>query len=168
MRPTNEQLAAWRALADAATEGPLYAVEGGRWEEPLSYTGDGSEPLSHDDGGWTVSRRQDRPGWRTDGVRPDYGIGKRDAEFFAAAREAVPALLDEVARLREVVAALPKCHYGGCNARATHMVVYEGGRFDSDTGEHEDEDGLACDEHVFEARPLVLPYAAALRALEGR
>lgn len=76
---TDEQLAEWEALAEGATEGP-----------------------------WHVD---DVLGWSIDGASGQYVAevsGRHDpnAEFIAASREAVPALVAEVRRLREGIARL--------------------------------------------------------------
>lgn len=94
-RVSDEQLTGWAALAEAATEGPWSAAD----EHGLL---EGAEPA------WCVSRMQ--PGYEgmseTEGYLYDvaYTTGADEdpnARFIAAAREAVPALLAEVAQLRE-------------------------------------------------------------------
>ena len=85
-RPTAEELAEWRAKADAATEGPWEW----RRDEPASLV------CEHRISGFRV-RVLKAPAW---------GPTMADAEFIATARSAVPRLLDEVERLRETVARL--------------------------------------------------------------
>lgn len=82
-----EQLAAWRAVTDAATEGPWepavwIETDGNEWRA----TGPGHDDRSHD--------HDSEPGC------PDEQAAQCDATFIATARTAVPALLDEVERLR--------------------------------------------------------------------
>lgn len=75
---TPEQLAALKALADAATPGPWEEVaESGEWW----ITG----PDIYNDAVMTTNASE---------------ISQADADFICAAREAVPALLAEVERLR--------------------------------------------------------------------
>jgi hypothetical protein len=74
----------WDRLAKAASPGP--------WE-----AGDGYE---QEDGAWWVA---DANGLMV--ACPDQGPEENDARFIAAARVAVPALLDEVERLRGAAAA---------------------------------------------------------------
>ena len=70
---TDEQLKKWRALADAATPRP--------WEySPETYR-------------LAISRWVD--------FSCPITVNHNDGKFIAAAREAVPALIDEVERLRE-------------------------------------------------------------------
>ncbi len=69
---TSERLAEWRKLADAATEGPWYAS-------------------------WADAERDES----VKDYSPVFAqYEQQEAEFIVAAREAVPALLDEVERLR--------------------------------------------------------------------
>lgn len=83
--PTPDQLAEWRRLADEATEGPweaysLPAVPPGQWQMV------------------GVGQVDNEMGHRIEAMFDD------DAAFIAAARTAVPVLLDEVERLREALA----------------------------------------------------------------
>jgi len=73
-----------KALAEAATPGPWYVVEH-RFED---YTG-------------VCTKNRDRITGNGRGYPYDPGCSRADAEFIAAAREAVPALIDEVERLQE-------------------------------------------------------------------
>lgn len=86
---TQEQLDQWRALADAATPGPWFAIS--------EFTGEGGEI-----NGGTVVNGPYTPehGSPTVAVCPD----DDNAEFIIAAREAVAALIREVERLRIAVA----------------------------------------------------------------
>lgn len=88
MSVTEEQRKKWRALADAATEGP--------WEPHVPYQRDEAEGAgpNHD-------------------ARSSLGLKRAqdDAAFIAEARTAVPALLDEVERLQAIVDA---CARAGC------------------------------------------------------
>ena len=81
---TQEQLARWRALADAATPGP--------WEQVTEF------------GEWWISGPDIERHFVIDTTN---GVNAQNADFIAAAREAVPALLAEVERLR----AAPASHY---------------------------------------------------------
>jgi uncharacterized protein (DUF885 family) len=87
--------AALRALADAATPGP--------WEVERDPYGDDDYPVSANGRYLCVSP--------DDGVRG--GHSEADAAFIAAARDAVPALLDEVERLRKE---LRECYASGDGA----------------------------------------------------
>ena len=79
---TPEQLAALKALADAATPGPWEEVaESGEWW----ITG----PDIYNDAVMTTNASE---------------ISQADADFICAARAAVPALLAEVERLRAILA----------------------------------------------------------------
>jgi hypothetical protein len=85
--PTPEQLAEWRALADEATEGPWEHITGRSSHRLLAAvtapnvaTGDGSV------------------------IAVTVEVLAPDAAFIAATREAVPALIAEVERLRSKVA----------------------------------------------------------------
>jgi hypothetical protein len=80
--PTDDELAHWRALADAATPGP--------WEHLA---------LPEGDIRWHDVRAEGRD------ICGDYMTGP-DAAFIAGAREAIPRLLDEVARLRAMTLAV--------------------------------------------------------------
>lgn len=158
-RPTDEQLAAWRALADAATEGPWSIVE-----EPGEWNGD--PPDEHP----MAVEAADREVASNHKYYPR-GVRHVDMRFIAAARAAVPALLDEVARLREVVDALPKCgaqllhgdsfwrRESGCGKRLATMSTM-GMEYWIE---------FACDSCAAESEPLndwhELPYAAQVRAL---
>jgi hypothetical protein len=73
---THEQLQILRALCEKATPGP--------WEYHKSESGDG---VLCPRGGYVVE--------------VGHGTTNNDAAFIAAARDALPALLDEVERLRE-------------------------------------------------------------------
>ena len=73
---TQEQLARWRALADAATPGP--------WEQVA------------ESGEWWISGPDIERHFVIDTTN---GVNAQNADFIAAAREAVPALLAEVERL---------------------------------------------------------------------
>ena len=78
---TSEELAAIKALADAATPGPWVWEEG---EEPDSMSGAVGGRIIRTDMGY-------------------YGPEAADRAFIAAGRTAVPALLAEVERLRALV-----------------------------------------------------------------
>ena len=77
---TDAQLAVWKALADAATPGP--------WYFRTCRFGDKIETALH-------------KGDVIDGEVRDMIIDPCNGDFIADAREAVPALIDEVERLRE-------------------------------------------------------------------
>ena len=78
---TPEELAAMRARVAAATSGPLFVINRG-----TAHDYDIDAPIASPFHGYTRGMF-----WR-----------KEDAEFYAAAREDIPALLDEVERLREI------------------------------------------------------------------
>ena len=86
---TAEHLEQWRALADAATPGPwlpshnVDAPSDGNWEP------DNPEREGRGEGPTLVGTYRDVKAW-----------AEADAAFIAAARDAVPALLAEVDRLR--------------------------------------------------------------------
>lgn len=86
---TAEHLEQWRALADAATPGPwlpshnVDAPSDGNWEP------DNPEREGRGEGPTLTGLYRDVKAW-----------AEADAAFIAAAREAVPALLAEVQRLR--------------------------------------------------------------------
>ncbi len=78
-------LAAARAICDAATPGPWYALP------------------AYDDRSGGIATRPDREGYGADIVRTDSGIYppvRSDAEFIALARDLLPLALAEVERLR--------------------------------------------------------------------
>lgn len=77
---TEEQLAEWERLTEAATEGPWDVMTREQWEEGFPFCADGTNP-------YTFPVDIDAP----------------DAAFIAAAREAVPALVAEVRRLRALL-----------------------------------------------------------------
>lgn len=89
---SDDQMAAIRALCDAATPGPW------KWWTSCSW-----RRLKSDRAGVSLSVAE--PFVASDG-HPDLDIKEADQAFIAAARTAVPALLDEVERLRAVVAKL--------------------------------------------------------------
>lgn len=92
-----KKLAEWRALCEKATEGPW-----DWWRAEWA---------------WEVTT--------ADGKRTDIG-DFNDAAFIAAAREAVPALLDEVEKLRSEVVALDKQWCGASNyAMALNLKLDE-------------------------------------------
>ena len=76
---TPEELAAMRARVAAATSGPLFVINRG-----TAHDYDIDAPIASPFHGYTRGMF-----WR-----------KEDAEFYASAREDIPALLDEVERLR--------------------------------------------------------------------
>ena len=96
---TPEDRAAWQALADSATVGP--------WDQE-----------DHPDGALQVY--SDGPGWPTVGV----GMTFEDALFIAAAREAVPTLLAEVADLEarlEMALTMHQVQFERGNRRAAEV-----------------------------------------------
>lgn len=96
---TDEQLAEWRTLADAATPGPWWA--------------DGHEIYAGAEEIAALSR------WVGETCRADDVPGSEaDGAFAAAARQAVPALLAEVAALQREVA-----HYRGLNVELNASVL---------------------------------------------
>jgi len=85
---TGIDIDAIRKLADAATDGPWWA-----WDRGVGYVIALGEPSDVDK--YNRPARELPEGMRTD-------IGRReDAAFIAAARTLVPALCDEIERLRE-------------------------------------------------------------------
>ena len=86
---TNAKLAEWKALADAATPGPWIEYEREtHGEHYVVWIGTDSGDIAKLCDCVKVRGEVD-------------GAVKADAEFIAAAREAVPVLIDEVERLRE-------------------------------------------------------------------
>jgi len=89
---TAEQLKEWRALADAATPGPwTYSMSGDlgtKAELRLIVRRHLAEPLGT--------------------MEPNWIPGNADMSFIKNAREAVPALINEVERLRAQLAAIRK------------------------------------------------------------
>jgi hypothetical protein len=88
---TPEEISCLRALSDAATPGPWpvavwIETDGNEWRA----TGPGHDNSADDA----------EPGC------PDEQAAQRDAVFIAASRSALPALLDEVERLRDDLAAI--------------------------------------------------------------
>ncbi len=91
-RPTPEQLAEWRRLAEAASPAPW------RHRDRLSDGTPHCDVLSDhgaDDDGWFIVTGEN-PASSADG---GYDMDPADARFIAASRTAVPALLDRVAEL---------------------------------------------------------------------
>lgn len=86
-------VADWRRLAEAATEGPWVVDEG----YGTSFDGTNSTVLY-------VASAADRSSYIASLGSPIYG--DHDAQFIAAARSAVPALLAELDRLQAELAAL--------------------------------------------------------------
>jgi len=90
-----------RALCERATPGPWYAVHarknsyGSEPETlcPASWWEEVTETRSHETQ-FTIGHAPEIPGWDTDGGYSQYCICEHDAAFIAAAREALPALLD--------------------------------------------------------------------------
>lgn len=81
---TSEERAQWQRLADAATPGPL------------DVTAEIGVETWHEGPCWYVSGEG--------GAEPDLAFEcEADARFYAAAREAVPALLADVERLNEAL-----------------------------------------------------------------
>jgi hypothetical protein len=96
-RPTADDLATWRRLADAATKGPWYTVDS-IWLPP----GVGTYVVAghHDPHvGTPILDHVGIEEWDADTDGPNYDQSWADLEFAAAARTAVPALLAEVERL---------------------------------------------------------------------
>jgi len=91
LRVTDEQLAKWKKLMDETTSGP-YVLAYFR-ERP------DSDIYCYPQPGITITSQQD-------GI--DCPLREEDARFIVAARTVVPALLDEVERLREEVEQLCK------------------------------------------------------------
>lgn len=85
---TDEQLAEWERLAAAATPGP--------WEAIPTVDADFATIKTRGKLGWMQYHEYDP------------GIDATDAAFVAAAREAVPALVAEVRRLREALRAVER------------------------------------------------------------
>jgi hypothetical protein len=102
MKIDNEQIAKLRKLCEVATEGPWYG-----------------------DGGYRV-RRADRDGEvlvEAKGLPAyDEGLTGQDAAFIAAAREAVPALLDFI----EGILGANKGHIAMHNGKLYHYREYAG------------------------------------------
>ena len=92
--PTDDELARWRALADAATPGP--------W----THEGTGVITASVAGRGRQLASMTGQVATYGDLTRPAHEIRDANAELTAAAREAIPRLLDEVARLRAMTLAV--------------------------------------------------------------
>ena len=112
-RPTEADLARWEALADQATPGPWTARHR-----------DSSNPTQD------PARDGEHLGWHLDPLAvPDRGqiVRGADAAFLAESRTAVPALVAEVRRLRQVleIAALACEDHG---ARALARAIREAER----------------------------------------
>lgn len=91
-----EQRAEWRRLAEAATEGKWFIVR----------YGDGDSYVIHSDDERRIFFPPSPIGFSASpGSLGDPAQIKADMKFVAAARTAVPALLDEVERLEEIRAA---------------------------------------------------------------
>ena len=91
-----DAVADWRRLAEAATEGPWVVDEG----YGTSFDGTNSTVLY-------VASAADRSSYIASLGSPIYGDhGDHDAQFIAAARSAVPALLADLDRLQAELAAL--------------------------------------------------------------
>jgi hypothetical protein len=101
-RPLRQQLQTLLKLANAATPGAKYATAS-------TNTWDGNQPPPEDEA-WTISSDPSHEGWTTDCGHPGYGLKKADAEFYAASRSAVPAL---VRSLMLAVEALDSCGFDG-------------------------------------------------------
>jgi hypothetical protein len=106
---TKEQLAEWRELCEKATEGPW------AWEAIGEMVNGYVLGLACDENGELVEGYiEDDPDAITDPIIRRSMIGEHEAatcnygdpEFIAAARTALPALLDEVERLRSLLAAI--------------------------------------------------------------
>jgi hypothetical protein len=92
---SDEDLAAWAALTDAATPGPWFA-SGGPWRtEGLVYAGHADPHY-----GTCVADCMEPQYIELESERIEDSNCLNDAAFIAAARTALPALLAEVARLR--------------------------------------------------------------------
>lgn len=94
---TDEDLALWDAIANAATPGPWFVT-----------TTFGATPEETHESGptlreavWTVGPYKDRENWVVDGAVTGYGLPFSDALFCATARIVLPVLIAEVRRLRE-------------------------------------------------------------------
>ena len=108
MTDPRETLARIRAQADAATEGP-WEVNGP--DRPWATISHGSDSILH-------AYEQHHPyceGCECGDPRSEVALSDEDAEFIAAARTDVPALLDA---LEKVMALVPdcatSCRSGGC------------------------------------------------------
>ena len=84
---TSETLADWRRICDRATKGPW------RWWTSNSWRRLSSDPSGKD--GDVLS-----PFVNQADKHPDCAVSEENQEFIAVARTAMPALLDEVDRLR--------------------------------------------------------------------
>lgn len=138
---TDEELTGLRRLSNAATAAPWTDAGDGDVEGP---NGGAVAHVACHASMHTMLRRLE-----------DYS--RADAALIAAARNALPGLLDDLAALRRVreaaeavVASLDRCE--DCDAPATHAY------------NRETHDGPTCDEH---AKPCCGPFghAAALRSL---
>lgn len=90
---TKEQLEHWRKLSNATTEGP-WGTESPDWGKGATRLHDFSG-YTHEDIIWIERGYYDEV---------ELNIKEVDRTFIIMAREAVPALLDEVERLRKLLA----------------------------------------------------------------
>lgn len=142
-------LDAIRARADAATQGPWWA-----WNRGVGWVIALGEPDDTDEYGRPRERLPE--GFRTDIER------REDVEFIAAARTDVPALLDEVQRLRSLYMTVPSVSLDGNNTahlewvnagRTLHLTFYDDGTHEVyfDDGQGEDWEVQGQSPHVVEA-----------------
>lgn len=91
----DETLANLRRLAEAATPGPWkwYDAPGVKWDDPKSCSFDSRQP------------NRTAPYYCTGPHTDTSEQAATDAAFIAAAREAVPALVAEIERLRDLIEA---------------------------------------------------------------
>lgn len=103
-RPTQRQLAEWRALCEKATEGPWKSLRGGLYPNHVGGPGKIGNAAVF------VAQTATNVG------------GEADADFIAAAREAMPALIEEVERLRGHFRQVRAATCGSGQASAIHDV----------------------------------------------
>lgn len=102
----SELLTFWRWLTDRATPGPW------SWWTSNSWRRLSSDPSGKDgDVLYPFVNQADK--------HPDCAVSEENQEFIAVARTAMPALLDEVIRLRRLIQATK--HYEQCRERVTAL-----------------------------------------------
>jgi hypothetical protein len=89
--PTDDELARWRALTDAATPGPWVCDD----RQPDDVVIWGPDSVQHPDGHFLANVGTATPAFDCDAA---------NGAFIATAREAMPRLLAELARLRRIAA----------------------------------------------------------------
>lgn len=93
-------LVAIRARVNNVPPGPWYA--GKAYGSTHHFVGEGGRAF-YETPSWSFSTKEGSSGWETDGGYEGYGVPEAVAKFCAHARTDIPALLDEVERLRTTI-----------------------------------------------------------------